>query len=82
MMGFMLQCMSPVMPWHTASNRCGAKVRTRSGEADMPMRSEAGRSDENDPTRKWSVHRSGRDDGGWVGPVFEAAAMPSIKALV
>jgi hypothetical protein len=33
-----------------------------------------------DPSRKWSVHRSSRDDvdlhGARVGPVFEAAARP------
>ena len=32
--------------------RCGAEVRTRSGEADMPRASGAGQSDENDP--RWT----------------------------
>ena len=29
-------------------------------EADVPRASGAGRSDENDPKRKWSVHRNNR----------------------
>jgi hypothetical protein len=36
-------------------------------EADMPRASGAGRSDENDPSRKWSVHRSSRDNVDFCG---------------
>jgi hypothetical protein len=50
------------------------------GTADIDRPSAPIASDENDPSQKWSVHRSNRDDvdlrGARVGPVFEAAARP------
>src|ERR1700731_2151146 len=59
-----VQCLCVGTPRRFAAVRRFGRDRS---EADMPRASGAGRSDENDPSRKWSVHRSSRDNVDFCG---------------
>src|SRR3984893_12769719 len=44
-----------------------SEIPSPHSRASTPRASGAGRSDENDPSRKWSVHRSSRDNVDFCG---------------